>query len=307
VTDLNDIFVFAAVVKHGGFSAAADALKLPKSSVSRRVGRLEARLGLRLLERSTRKLRPTEAGATFYERCKSILADLDEAESDLLRLRHEAAGSVRVSCPVGIAQQVLSRVVPDFMVQYPSVRLDVIVTNRRIDLIEDKIDVAIRARLSLGDEGVVMRRLGVSRWIFVASPQFIAQRSIKTDPVAEIEYLSAHEEATQRWTLLGPDGVTKSVEFSPILRTSDFNTLIAVASAGHGITFLPQEIVCPAMRDGRLRRIFPAWSSQDVTTYLVFPSRRGLSPAVRAFIDFVAENYNRYTFPECPHDRETNI
>jgi DNA-binding transcriptional LysR family regulator len=297
VNDLNDIFVFVAVLKHKGFSAAARALKLPKSSISRRVSRLEARLGVRLLERSTRKLRPTEAGATYYECCKLVLADLDEAERHLVRLRSAPMGRIRVSCPIGISQQVLSRLIPDFMAQYPSIQLDVIATNRRIDLIEDQIDVAIRARLNLEDEGMTMRRLGVSRWIFVASPQFITRRSIKTDPVdiEKLEFLSAHEEATQRRTLLGPDGVTKTVTFSPILRTSDFNTVVAAASAGLGMTFLPQEVVGHAIRDGRLRRIFPAWSSEDVTTYLVFTSRRGMSPAVRAFIDFLAEHYDRHT------------
>ena len=299
MNDLNDIFVFVAVLKHKGFSAAARALKLPKSSISRRVSRLEARLGVRLLERSTRNLRPTEAGTTYYECCKLVLADLDEAERHLARLRSAPMGKIRVSCPIGISQQVLSRLIPDFMAQYPSVQLDVIATNRRIDLIEDQIDVAIRARLTLEDEALTMRRLGVSRWIFAASPQFIARRSIKTDPVdiETLEFLSAHEEATQRRTLLGPNGETKIIAFSPLLRTSDFNTVIAAASAGLGMTFLPQEVVGPAIRDGRLRRIFPAWSSEDVTTYLVFASRRGMSAAVRAFIDFLAEHYDRHTGP----------
>jgi len=308
VNDLNDIFVFVAVLKHKGFSAAARALKLPKSSISRRVSRLEARLGVRLLERSTRKLRPTEAGATYYECCKLVLADLDEAERHLVLLRSAPMGKIRVSCPIGISQQILSRLIPVFMEQYPSIQLDVIATNRRIDLIEDQIDVAIRARLNLEDEGVTMRRLGVSRWIFVASPQFIARRSIKTDPVdiEELEYLSAHEEATQRRTLLGPNGITKTVVFSPILQTSDFNTVIAAASAGLGMTFLPQEVVGHAIGDGRLRRIFPAWSSEDVTTYLVFSSRRGLSPAVRAFIDFLAEHYDRHTGPVRQHEPGQN-
>jgi DNA-binding transcriptional LysR family regulator len=304
VNDLNDIFVFVAVLKHKGFSAAARALKLPKSSISRRVSRLEARLGVRLLERSTRKLRPTEAGAAYYECCNLVLADLDEAERHLVRLRSAPMGKIRVSCPIGISQQVLSRLIPDFMAQYPSIQLDLIATNRRIDLIDDQIDVAIRARLNLEDEGLTMRRLGVSRWIFAASPQFIARRSIKTDPVdiETLEFVSAHEEATQRRTLLGPSGVTKTVTFSPLLRTSDFNTVIAAASAGLGMTFLPQEVVGHAIRDERLRRIFPAWSSEDVTTYLVFNSRRGISPAVRAFIDFLAEHYERHTSPVPQHE-----
>jgi DNA-binding transcriptional LysR family regulator len=295
VNDLNDIFVFTAVVKHKAFSAAAQSLKLPKSSVSRRLGRLESRLGVRLLERSTRKLRPTEAGEAFYARCSAILADLDDAEKDLAMLRAEPRGKVRVSCPIGIAQHFLSRLVPDFISQYPLVRLEVVATNRRINLIEDRIDVAIRARLQLDDETLMMRCLGLSRWIFAASPEFVRQRMVPADPaeMSDLQYLSAHEEASQRWTLLGPGGIRKAIAFDPILCTSDFNILIAAASAGQGIAFLPAEIVRPAIKEGRLLHIFPDWSSEEVTTYLVFMTRRGINPAVRAFIDFLAENYER--------------
>ena len=295
MNDLNDIFAFTAVVKHKGFSAAAQSLKLPKSSVSRRVGRLESRLGVRLLERSTRKLRPTEAGEAFYTRCSAILADLDNAEKDLARLRAEPMGKVRVSCPLGIAQHFLSQLVPDFMIRYPLVRLEVVATNRRIDLIEDRIDVAIRARLQLDDETLMMRRLVLSRWIFVASPEFVQQRTVPADPaeMSDLQYLSAHEEASQRWTLLGPGGIRKAIAFDPILCSSDFNILIAAASAGQGIAFLPHEIVRHAIQKGQLLHIFPDWSSEEVTTYLVFMTRRGLNPAVRAFIDFLAENYER--------------
>jgi DNA-binding transcriptional LysR family regulator len=295
VNDLNDIFAFTAVVKHKGFSAAAQSLKLPKSSVSRRVRRLESRLGVRLLERSTRKLRPTEAGEAYYARCSAILADLDDAEKDLARLRAEPMGHVRVSCPLGIAQHFLSPLVPDFMKQYPLVRLEVVATNRRIDLIGDRIDVAIRARLQLDDETLMMRRLGVSRWIFVASPEFVRRWSLPADPaeMRDLHYLSAHEEASQRWTLLGPGGIRKAIAFDPILCSSDFNILIAAAAAGRGIAFLPSEIVRRAVKDGQLLQIFPDWSSEEVTTHLVFMTRSGLNPAVRAYIDFLAENYER--------------
>jgi DNA-binding transcriptional LysR family regulator len=271
VNDLNDIFAFTSVVKHNGFSAAARSLKLPKSSVSRRVGRLESRLGVRLLERSTRKLRPTEAGEAFYTRCSAILADLDDAEKDLARLRAGPMGNVRVSCPVGIAQHFLSQLIPDFMMQYPLVRLEVVATNRRIDLIEDGIDVAVRARLQPDVESLMMRRLGLSQWIFVASPEFVWQRAIPADPseMNDLQYLSAHEKASQRWTLLGPGGIRKTIAFDPVLLSSDFNILIAAASAGRGIAFLPNEIVRHAIQKGQLLHIFPGWSSQDVTTYLV--------------------------------------
>ena len=167
--NLNDIRFFASVVEQNGFSAAARLLNFPKSSVSRRVSRLEARLGMRLLERSTRQVRLTEAGSAYYARCKASLEDLESAEKDIARLRADPIGIIRVSCPTGLAQFYLARVIPEFLARYPLVRIQVIATNRAIDLVHDKIDVAIRARFQLEDEAVTMRKLGGSWHIFVAS------------------------------------------------------------------------------------------------------------------------------------------
>src|SRR5580704_4974474 len=152
VHDLNDLVFFAAVVEHSGFSAAARFLNLPKSSVSRHVGRLEDRLGVRLLERSTRNVRLTEIGSSYYARCKAILSDLETAEQDLALLRSDPIGTIRVSCPTGLAQYALARIVPGFLADYPLVRVQIIATNRAVDLIEEKVDVAIRARTRMNDE-----------------------------------------------------------------------------------------------------------------------------------------------------------
>src|ERR1700756_1718299 len=150
--DLNDVQYFAAVVEHQGFSAAARALNLPKSSVSRRVANLEANLGVRLLERSTRSLRLTQVGSAYYDRCRATLADLAAAERDVPVLRAEPAGLVRMSCPIGLAQFVLARILPDFLARFPKVRLHVLAINRAIDLVDDNVDIAIRARQRLADE-----------------------------------------------------------------------------------------------------------------------------------------------------------
>ena len=168
VHDLNDLLFFAAVVEQSGFSAAARSLNLPKSSVSRHVGRLENRLGVRLLERSTRNVRLTEIGSSYYARCKAILLELETAEQDLALLRSDPIGTIRVSCPAGLAQYALARIVPGFMADYPLVRVQIIATNRAVDLIEEKVDVAIRARTRLNDETLTMRRLGSSTLVFVA-------------------------------------------------------------------------------------------------------------------------------------------
>src|ERR1700752_1275890 len=180
--DLNDLLFFAAVVEHSGFAAAARSLNLPKSSVSRHVGRLEDRLSVRLLERSTRNVRLTEIGSSYYARCRAILAELETAEHGLALLRSDPIGTIRVSCPIGLAQYALARIVPGFMADYPLVRLQIMATNRAVDLIEEKVDVAIRARTRLNNETLTMRRLGSSSLVFVARSGFVARHPALVHP-----------------------------------------------------------------------------------------------------------------------------
>jgi DNA-binding transcriptional LysR family regulator len=294
VHDLNDLLFFAAVVEQSGFSAAARSLNLPKSSVSRHVGRLEDRLGVRLLERSTRNVRLTEIGNSYYARCKAILADLETAEQDLALLRSDPIGTIRVSCPTGVAQYALARIVPGFMADYPLVRVQIIATNRAVDLIEEKVDVAIRARTRLNDETLTMRRLGGSTLVFVASPDFVDRHPVLVHPsdITGLPFLSFEEDtARPSWTLTGPDDAAEVVAFDPILWTSEFSILVEAACAGTGISLLPTEVAVRPIREGRLVRILPGWCSEEVTLHLVFTTRRGLAPAVRVFIEYLADHF----------------
>jgi DNA-binding transcriptional LysR family regulator len=292
--DLNDIQYFAAVVEHLGFSAAARALNLPKSSVSRRISALETRLGVRLLERSTRSLRLTEVGAAFYDRCRAILADLGTAEREVAVTRAEPVGLVRMSCPTGLAQFVLAKKLPDFMARYPKVRLQVLATNRTIDLVEDNVDIAIRARVRLDDEASTMRMLYKSELIFAASPAFATanRRSVRIETLSSLPFFSFLEEpARPTWVLSGPNGATKTLSFDPILRSGDFNTLLKVTAAGLGIALLPSEIVEDDIRAKHLIRILPDWHSDEVTVHLLFATNRGIVPAARVLIDYLAEHF----------------
>lgn len=292
--DLNDVQFFVAVVESQGFSAAARNLNLPKSSVSRRVASLEARLGVRLIERSTRSLRLTEVGVSFYERCRAILADLDAAEREVAVQRGEPVGLVRVSCPTGLAQFVLAKILPDFLARYPKIRLQVLATNRAIDLVEDNIDIAIRARFGTTDEAVMMRMLYKSEQVFVASPGFASaqQIALRIDTLSSFPCLSFHEEPRrQTWSLRGPNAATTTVTLDPILRTSDFSILLRAAAAGLGIALLPPEIVEDDIRTKRLVRVLPDWHSEEVTVHLVFATNRGIVPAVRVLIDYLAEHF----------------
>jgi DNA-binding transcriptional LysR family regulator len=292
--DLNDIQYFVAVVEHLGFSAAARALNLPKSSVSRRISALETRMGVRLLERSTRSLRLTEVGAAFHDRCRAILADLDAAERAVAVTRSEPVGLVRMSCPTGLAQFVLSKILPEFLARYPKVRLQVLATNRTIDLVEDNVDLAIRARLQLADEASTMRMLYKSKLIFVASPAFAAlsRASLRIDRLASLPFFSFLEEAARPvWTLKGPNSARQALAFDPVLRSGDLNVLLEATAAGLGIALLPSEVVEDEIREKRLVRILPDWHSDDVTVHLVFATSRGIVPAVRVLIDYLAEHF----------------
>ena len=286
--DLNEVYVFAMVVEQNGFSSAARTLRLPKSSVSRYVGRLERRLGTRLLERSPRSIRLTDVGRAFYTRCKVTLAELDAAEAELAGQATAPSGIVRISCPTGISQHVLARAIPAFMNKYPAVRALVRVTNEPVNLIDDRIDIAIRARTLLGQENVTMRKLGTSWLIFVASPAFVKAQALPKDPAAVVRLpmLSFQEDTHRpRWRLLGPNGDVCHISYDPILWSSDLSIIFEAAFAGVGIALLPAELAAPYVQDGRLKQILPEWRSEDVTIHLVFRAGQGLPPAVRAFID----------------------
>ena len=290
--DLNDILVFSAVVTHNGFSAAARAIGQPKSSISHRVERLERRLGARLLERTTRRVRLTEIGAHYHERCRIMLAELDVAEREVRLQRDDPVGVIRVSCPTGITQHVFASVLPGFMALYPAVRVKLVASNQAFDLIEDRIDVAIRARPELRDEAVVMRKLGVSRLVVVASQDFARAHGGIAEPndLVRLPFLSSQENADAPiWTFRGPEGAAKTIVFQPVLWTSDITVLMEAAAAGIGVALLPLEVVGPLIQATRLVRLMPEWRSNEVTVHLVYPSRHGLRPAVRVFIDYLVE------------------
>jgi DNA-binding transcriptional LysR family regulator len=292
--DLNDVQYFAAVVEHQGFSAAARALNLPKSSVSRHIANLEARLGVRLLERSTRSVRSTEVGNAFYDQCRAILADFDAAERAVAVRRAEPVGLVRMSCPTGLSQFVLAKILPKFLARYPKVRLQVLATNRAIDLVEDNVDIAIRARVRLAHEATTMRMLYKNELIFVASSAFAKahQLSASADMISSLPFLSFMEDVRRpTWTLISPNGGTKTLSFDPVLTSGDFNLLLQVAAAGQGVALLPSDVVEDELRMKRLIRILPDWHSEEVNVHLVFATKRGLVPAVRVLIDYLGEYF----------------
>jgi DNA-binding transcriptional LysR family regulator len=291
--DLNDIAFFAAVVENKGFSAAARALGQPKSSLSRHVSQLEKRLGMRLLERSTRHFRLTDAGKSYYERTRAVLDELDAAERELAQMRSGPCGVVRLAAPLAAAQYLLPQILPAFLKRYPLIKTQVIVTDRPVDLFQDKIDIAVRARTELGNEMLTMRKLATGHRVLVASPDFVAEHGIEGDDpkiLAGLAFLSSSESTVrQSYTLVGTSGKREAVSFEPRLWTTDFNLVRESAIAGLGIAFLPSEVVQAALQDGRLVRILPGWQSEPTTIHLVFASQKSLTPAGRLLVEYLVE------------------
>ncbi|WP_425608299.1 LysR family transcriptional regulator [Thermomonas flagellata] len=293
VQDLNDLYYFSAVVEHGGFAAAERALGIPKSRLSRRISALEAELGVRLLQRSTRRFAVTDVGLNVHRHAQSMLAEAQAAREAVERLSAEPRGVVRVSVPVSIAQQQMPKLLPDFLALYPQVRVQLQVSNRRVDVINEGVDVALRVRSRLDDDGsLVMRSFGQVQELLVASPAYLdrAGRPQAPEDLAQHVTLSISEdEARQRWELHGPEGEVRRVELQPRITGFDFPMMQAMAEAGIGITLLPETVCADAVREGRLEVVLPQWRLPQGIAHAVFASRRGLLPAVRVFIDFLAE------------------
>jgi DNA-binding transcriptional LysR family regulator len=292
VQDLNDLFYFSMVVEKNGFAAAGRALEIPKSRLSRRIAQLEERLGVRLLQRSTRRFAVTDAGQRFYRHCQAVIAEAQAAEDAVAQLTSEPRGLVRMSCPVSITQNVMSTILPGFAQKYPQVKLLVLSTNRRIDLINEGVDVAVRVRFKLDtDADLVVRTFGHSHGLLVASPKYLDQhgRPQKPEDLARFDTISIAELESQSWELTGPDGRKYQFDHQPRLMCGDFPLVRAAAEQGLGIALLPESVVCAALRSGDLEPLLPEWSPPQGIVHCVFPSRRGVLPAVRVLIDWLAE------------------
>ncbi len=301
--DLNDLAYFEAVVRHRGFGTAARAIGIPKSKLSRHVTRLEAELGVRLLERSTRRFVVTELGQEFYRHCQAVIAEAEAADDVAARVQGEPRGLVRVSLPMGISHA-LGRQLPGFLQRYPKLRLQLVIANRRIDIIGERIDIALRIRQRLDtDANLTMRAFGESANFIIASPDLIAQFGMPESP-ADLRAFPTlgHDEdfGDSQWLLAGPDGAEEIFAHQPRLACHDFNMLVEAAVAGIGVTCLPEEACRQELATGQLLRILPDWHGGRGIRHLVFTSRRGMLPSVRAVIDFLLA-----TLPDMTVDRAT--
>jgi len=293
-SNLNDLMYFAQVVEHGGFSAAERVLGISKSRLSRRLSELEAALGVRLLQRSTRKLALTEAGEMFYQRCQAMMQEARGAVHAVSQMSASPRGNVRVSVPVTMSQMVLSHILPDFLARYPEVRVTMRVTNRIADLFEDPIDIALRVRSEPPpNANIVVRPLWRTTQLLVGAPSLLQKNAVPLVPSELLQYPTLDTptgDGRHIFRLTAPDDTVHDVEHEPRLVTADLTCIREAALAGLGIAALPEMMYRDALMSGKLSPVMPGWRLPPPQLYAVFLSRQGMMPAVRAFVDFLVEH-----------------
>lgn len=294
LTDLDDFYCFAQVVEHGGFSAAERATDIPKSKLSRRVHNLEERLGVRLIQRSSRHFAVTDIGMNIYRHAQVMLSAAQAAHDLVDHLSTEPRGTIKLSLPVSIAQNEMARILPAFLKQYPEIKVQMMVTNRRVDIINEGFDIALRVRSSLDDDpNLVIRQFDqIEQHLFASQGYLNEFDDLKTpEQLAEHKILSMAEEHTEQHLILHNNAQEqKKIRVSPSVLGSDLSMLAQLSASGCGITLLPDNVVQQYVERGELVRVLPEWKAAHGIFHMVYPSRRGLLPAVRVLIDYLVEH-----------------
>ena len=287
--------VFSNVVDAGSFTGAADALDMSKAAVSRHVAELEERLGVRLLHRTTRKLSPTTEGEIFHARCRELLANLLEAEAEITARSGEAAGLLKVNVPVSFGLMHLAALWPAFLARHPKLLLDITLSDRVVDLVEEGFDCAVRIG-QLPASTLISRRLASTRLVLCASPGYLKRRGEPMQP----SDLPAHEvisyslfSSGENWSFTGPAGEEVSVKVLPRVRTNSGDTCRAAALQDQGLILQPSFIVGPDLAAGTLVETMTGYRSRELGIHVVYPSRRFVAPKLRLLVDFLVEAFAR--------------
>jgi len=299
--NLTDVAVFVQVVDSGSFTTAAERLKLSKSVVSKYVTRLENRLGARLLNRTTRRISLTEVGRAFYTRSQQGLQMLEEANAEVLHLQGAPRGALRINTPMSFGILHIAPALADFLALYPELSVDMNLDDRKVDLIEEGFDLAVRIS-DLPDSSLVARRLASCRHVVCAAPEYLQRHGIPQTPDDLHEHNTLtykYHESQNEWRFLSPEGKYISAPVSGSIQMNNSLALREVLLQGIGIALIPTFIVGSDIRAGRLQPLLSHYQTLEFSIYIIYPQRRHLSPKVRAFIDFMVERISDSPYWDC--------
>lgn len=299
MVSLHGLHAFASVVENGSFTAAAQALGQTKSAISKQVAGLEERLGARLLNRTTRRMSPTEVGQAFYERCRRIITELEEAERAVTELHAEPRGTLRINAPMSFGTRHLASAIADFMDLHPDLSVTVDLNDRLVDVIEDGYDVVIRIT-RLPDSSLIARKLAPFRRAICASPAYWEEHGRPEKP----EDLRHHQcllytylLSGNEWSFIGPSSQT-TVRVTGRFKANNGDALLSAARKGLGVLNTPSFIAYDDLCSGRLEPVLSEYSDINASIYAIYPHNRHLTAKVRLFVDFLVEQFG----PEPPWD-----
>ncbi|MDN3517044.1 LysR family transcriptional regulator [Aquisalimonas lutea] len=299
----SEMLIFVRCVEDGSFSAAARALDMTPSAISKQIRRLEDRLGARLFNRTTRRISLTEAGRDFYDRCARIMHEIEEAEEAVSSLQDQVRGTLRVTGTAAFARgEVLPRI-NRFLSQHPELNMEFELTDRRVDLVDEGIDVAIMLQEQVNDPSLVARKLAVNRRIIVASPEYLRAHGEPRTPEELLDHnclVLYNVSRFNDWEFEFDDGSPRVIHVNGNFRANTASALYEAALAGVGLARLSTWLVAPRIRDGSLVQLLPGYTQESSAYYVLFPQGRHLSRKVRAFVDFLVDEFT----PLPPWERE---
>ena len=291
--NLSDIAVFVKVVDAGSFTGAGEALDISQPVVSKAVTRLEERLGARLLNRTTRRLSLTEAGAELYRRSMQALKQIEDAELEVARFQTEPRGTLRVNAPMSFTILHLAPLMHEFLARFPGVSLELDLDDSLVDIVEGGYDLTVRIG-KLRDSSLVARRIAPARLVLCASPEYLEQHGEPQTPDELLNHnclMYTLGSTPRAWRFVSPEGEEQIVPLRGNVATNNGLAHRAIALNGAGITFLPTFYIGDELRTGKLRSFLRNWIPQDMSVYAVYAERRNLTPKVRAFVDFLAAKF----------------
>lgn len=289
------LIAFAKVVEAGSFARAADRLGVSVSAVSRQVAELEAHLGVRLLNRTTRRLSLTESGKAFYERCVQLLADLEEAEGAVTAASAVPRGTLRLTASISFGVRYLAPAIAEFAQQHPQLHFDIELSDRPVDLVDEGLDLAIRIG-DIGSQALIARRIGVAQMICCAAPSYLAHHAAPRTPADLRDHACLTYEYASGgnvWRFTDAAGRVHEIEVTGGAHANNGAMLAALAVAGEGVNLEPDFIVANDVRAGRLVPLLPGYAPGSIDINAAYPSRRHLSAKVRTFIDFLVQRFAR--------------